>query len=195
MSARALHSILTTDPMQIHEFHAVQDGRWERLHVRCRRADTFEQWCELEDARVSIVPRNSVREGDVSAWAGCLWARLETKKHADALSRFRRGPSLVIREGRSQRRWALWWLQQPLTVDVVARGNRALAFTLGCTQKFGSEPETAFLPCPGSTHTFGKRPVLVAVEFTALDRRYRPGDFRGVVRKPPEKNRDWQRAA
>lgn len=208
MSARDLESILTTDPEHMFEFHLTVNGKWQAMHLGGGsllrdggytmdfRGFGFEDMCNATDARVAIVPRNSPRAGDVSAYAGCLWARLETKKHAEALSRFRRGPSMVIREGRTQRRWALWWLQDPLRLDVVARGNRALAFTLGCVQKYGAEPETLFLPCPGSLMTLGRpKPLEVAVEFTAPDRRYRPGDFRGVVRKPPEKSTEWRRAA
>lgn len=193
MSTRALHAILTTDPRLLHEFQDSVDG-WGRSHVRGSRADAFEVCCSQDDARVSIVPRNSHREGDVSAHAGCLWARLETKAHADALSRFRRGPTLVVREGKSPRRWALWWLAQPLTLDVVARGNRAIAFTLGTVQKYGSEPETAFLPCPGSMMKLGRKtPMPVAVEYADSRRRYRPGDFRGVVKKPPEVSTSWRK--
>lgn len=194
--SEALAAVLTTNPRLPFEFHCRQDGEWVTIWNRPDNGRRFKRCMEQEDARVGLVPRNSMA-GDPSAWAGCLWARLETKAHADQLSRFRRGPSLVVREGRSQKRWALWALKEPLRLDLVARGNRAIAYTLGTVQKYGAEPETAFMPCPGSMMVLGKKtPMPVAVEYMALDRRYLPRDFAGVVRKPPEPNQDWkQRAA
>lgn len=97
---------------------------------------------------ISAVPR--IHDGDSLSldFASVLWARLEAGKPADVLRRFPVSPTLVLREGRTVRRTALWALSRPLDYDWTVRANRRIAHRLGTRKKDG-EPG-AFIPVPGS---------------------------------------------
>lgn len=144
-----------------------------------------------QDCSVGAVPRRQPEEGYMGgAWV--LWARLETGKHAEALARLRTGPTLVLREGKSPRRVALWALAEPLNMVWLERANRRIAHQLGTKKKFAAA-EFALHPA-GTTLSLGAKPAPVWAEHMDPGALYRAREVVGALRDAPEPI-DWRRAA
>jgi hypothetical protein len=122
MTPGALWALLWGDGGQYHEVKVGSATCWVPTHKR--RA--FVELMLEPDVRVSFVPRTE-RDAFAVAQTHVLWARLERPASADLLSRLPVGPTLVIREGRSSRRTALWALSRPVSGDWIARGNERLS--------------------------------------------------------------------
>ena len=188
--AKMLWSMLLGDEPGYLEFRFRYAGQWEGPHYI--RADLMKPCLRLmstEHCSVGAIPRRKPEPGYL-ARANVLWARLETGKHAEALARFRPAPTMVLREGKSPRRVALWALAEGLTLDWAERANKRIAHQLGTKKKWG-EAERDLHP-PGTTLVLGTKPVPVWAEH--LD----PGALfiaRGVVghlRDAPDANA-WKR--
>ncbi len=96
--------------------------------------------------------------------ATAFWVRVEGSEQNRWLERLRPEPTLVLREGSSSRRWALWALEHPVRWVGVNRGNRRIAHRVGAPKKW-SEPERLWLPAPGACLRRDlARPVPVVVE-------------------------------
>lgn len=96
--------------------------------------------------------------------ATVLWAVVEGKAQAAALERFKPVPSLVLREGGSSRRTAVWMLNRAVPHEAVVRANRRIAHRLGAAKKH-ADPDELRLPAPGTCLRVGRsRPVPVVVE-------------------------------
>lgn len=121
MTPGALWALLWGERGQYHEFKIGPATCWIPTHKR----DAFAELMLEPDARVSFVPRTD-RDPFSLAQTHVLWARLERPASADLLSRLPVGPTLVIREGRSSRRTALWGLSRPVSGDFITRGNERL---------------------------------------------------------------------
>lgn len=138
------------------------------IDVLCKRGglklftDTVLMKAEDRDVAISVGLR--CREGFGSCdSARTLWARVEGKKEAEALMRFRPRPTIVLREGSTSRLVALWTLRNPLSYEWLVRANRRIAHKLFASKRW-VEPEFAF-PVPGSCLRAGRsRPVPVRVE-------------------------------
>lgn len=96
--------------------------------------------------------------------ATAFWVRVEGTVQNRWLASFRPEPTIVLREGSSSRRWALWALEHPVRWVGVDRGNRRLAHRMRAPKKW-AEPERLWLPAPGCCLRKDRaRPVPVVVE-------------------------------
>jgi hypothetical protein len=135
------------------------------------------------EVEVSAVPRPERGHGSAGL-AHCLWARTEGAKQLRFLERFKPRPTLVLEEGDSTRRVALWAVNQALPYDWVVRGNKRLAHALRAPKKW-AEPEFMFNP-PGSCLRDGRsRPVLIRVA-ERNDEIYTPKDVVGRLKDAPD---------
>lgn len=146
--------------------------------------DRFEFYAGLDDVSLSLVPRRAEQEEGALSSAGAMWVRLDSAKQSQALERFRPVPSLVLREGNTVRRWALWFVSPHPNVMQLERGNRRLAHALGAKKKFAGA-EQLFHP-PGVTLKWGRdrRPLVVTIEFESGNV-YTPGHVAGHLRDAP----------
>jgi hypothetical protein len=135
------------------------------------------------DVQVSPAPRTAQ---DPYALAPCwvLWARLERPACADRLARLPVGPTLVMREGRSSRRIALWALSRPLSDAWVTRGNERL--THACQGRRSTADASALIASP-----FTGSPTYVEY---AADRISSARQIVGGLRDAPDKDA-WRQAA
>lgn len=124
--------------------------------------------------------------------ARCLWARVEGKKDAQALLKFRPVPSMVLREGSTSRLVALWELERPLNYEWVLRANKRIAHKLFAPKKW-TDLEFVF-PAPGSCLRADRaRPVPVRVESWS-GRVYTPRAIVGGLKEAPDPAA-WREAA
>lgn len=98
--------------------------------------------------RISVVPRTRPDGPVLYGASHVLWAALASGAHERALTRFRPAPSLVVREGDTLRRVAVWWLSDPVTLGPQEDGCRRIAHALGTAKKY-ADPGF-MLPVPGS---------------------------------------------
>lgn len=136
---------------------------------------------------LSAVPRLNVNDSLSVGHASVLWARLDSGRSCELLQRFEPEPTLVLRDGGTLRRTALWALSRPLNYDWTLRANRRIAHRLGSKKKLG-EPSFMF-PAPGSLVN-GKR---VFVEH-ASEGFYEPAQVVGQLPDAPDQDA-WRRAA
>lgn len=148
--------------------------------------------CEDRDVLLAAGSRRQRGHGTCRG-ARVLWARVEGKKEAAALERFRPRPTLVVREGSTSRMVALWSLRRPLSYDWLVRANRRIAHKLFGPKKWA---EAEFmLPCPGSCLRTGRaRPVPVHVESFDPAAIYVPREVVGGLKDAPDPNA-WREAA
>lgn len=142
---------------------------------------------DLEVCAVPTLDPNWRFHGDSSV----LWARVESKASAARLARFDPAPTLVLREGSSARRVALWALCAPLGRGWTERANRRIAHALGGPKKWCGESFS--FPVPGTVLRVGRsRPVPVVVE-SRCDGLYRPREVVGGLREAPDPEawREW----
>jgi hypothetical protein len=124
--------------------------------------------------------------------AGVLWARVEGKRQALELLRFRPSPTIVLREGSTSRRTALWALRQPLSGEWLDRANRRVAHKLFAAKKWGV-PEFEF-HAPGSCLRVGRaRPVPVRTEWFDPTALFMAREVVGQLREAPNPNA-WRQA-
>lgn len=116
--------------------------------------------------------------------ATLFWARVEGTEQNRWLERFRPEPTMVLREGSSSRRWALWALDHPVRWVGIDRGNRRIAHRLRAP-KTRAEPERLWLPAPGTCLRRDiTRPVPIRVErLEAVS--YPPLQVVGRLKDPP----------
>lgn len=152
----------------------------------------FVDWLERmsvdREVRVSVGAR-AERGCEFGDWSRVLWARVESKKDAAELARFRPAPTLLLREGSTHRMVALWSLWRPLPHEWIVRANRRIAHRLGAPKKW-ADPQFSF-PVPGSCLRVDRqRPVPVHVErFEPVV--FRPREVVGALREAPNP-RAWR---
>jgi hypothetical protein len=178
--ARGFHVIEWRDPREGLQQHWVDVGD-RRRYVDLIDFLSREMAVELE---VSAVPRPERGHGTAGG-AHCLWVRTEGRKQLQRLERFRPRPTLVLEEGDSTRRIALWaLLGDGLNFERVVRANKRLAHALGAPKKHAA-PEFMFNP-PGSTLREKRaRPVLIRVA-ERTDELYTLGQAVGRLRDAPD---------
>lgn len=182
---------------KFHRFSFMRDGRavavWLPVHERFARR-SFERLCTEDDCLVSTVPRLDNRHG----WPGrtcVLWAQLDNGRQAKALEAFRPEPTMVLREGTSVRRVALWalWGDKPLDDDWGIRANKRIAHKLG-TKKKHAEFTFTFRP-PGTVLRKGReKPLLVSVEHRS-EAIYSAREVVGALQEAPAPSTAWRDAA
>lgn len=173
---------LGDDPGLHYDFEFDQRDEWVRAVVSAGQD---------RDVRLAAALRSRRGMGTCSL-SRVLWARVEGKKEAAALARFRPCPTLVLREGSTSRMVALWELRQALRYEWVLRGNKRISHALFAPKKW-SDLEFTF-PAPGSCLRAGRaRPVPVHVEFFDPAAMFRPRDIVGGLKEAPDPNA-WREA-
>lgn len=187
MTGDRFWSLLWGQPGQLHEVHVGRDCVW--VPVEQRR--TLMRYIDVDDASISAVPRANA--SDLSwAQAWVLWARLETPEGAARLAKMRVAPTLVIREGGSSRRTALWALSRPLEGDWIVKATERLAHAL--KGRRSAAAPAALIPFPLTRLTVGRaRPSQCFVEYES-ESRATAREIVGGLRDAPELY-DWRRAA
>jgi hypothetical protein len=183
----SLWAVLWGAPGQLHEVRVGPARCW--VPVEQRRA--FVRLLGEDDVFVSPVPR---AHPDDLSWAQThvLWARLETPECAALLGRMRVGPTLVIREGQSSRRTALWALSAPLEGPWIIRATERLAHVLKGRRATASP--TSVIPSPFTRITVGRaRPSSCFIEYES-ETFATAREIVGGLRDAPERH-DWRQAA
>lgn len=141
-----------------------------------------------EDRDVLLSAGSRRRRGfGTCASASVLWCRVEGKSQERELLRFRPSPTLVVREGSTSRRVALWALRRPLEFDWLDRANRRIAHRLWAPKKW-SAAEFQF-PAPGSCLRVGRsRPVPIVAEWFDPVALFSPRQVVGALREAPSPN-------
>lgn len=119
-------------------------GELADIYVPHDQPNRFRRLLDAEEAQVALVPRRG--RSSLLAKGSVLWARIDSAKACTGLERFRFPPTLVVREGRSIRRWALWALARPLDPYDIEQLNRRIASRLGATQKHGETDRMVWMP-------------------------------------------------
>jgi hypothetical protein len=145
-----------------------------------------------EDVEVSAVPR-FVRGMSGHREASCLWVRVEGGAGLERLSRCGEwrssppAPTLVLREGTTQRATALWLLRCPMQSAFAFRANRRIAYHLGVPAGVKCDPDYSMVRVPGTQIREGRRrgglPVRVA---HVLWQDYRGEDVVGHLKDAPD---------
>lgn len=149
---------------------------------------------ETEFARectLSVAPRCAKDRSWPCMDPAALWARVEGKRSAALLARFRPGPTLVLQEGSTARYVALWASDRPIPWEAAERGNRRIAYALRTVQKFGAPMEARIHP-PGTALREGRsRAVPIVVAHHHPDALYKPAEIAAHLRVPPPP-KDWR---
>lgn len=128
MTPREISYLLWQDDC-MHELIVRHDGRPVRIWIPCESYRAFERMLGAEDAQISVVPRTEAKSW-ATGQAPVVWAALQTGNAVKALERFRPAPTLVLRAGRTQLRWALWALSKPLWGAFIEQATERLSYAL-----------------------------------------------------------------
>jgi len=145
-----------------HELQVRYSEGTARIWMPCDRWRPLARMLKADDCYVSAVPRVD-RNALGYDKAHILWVRLDRPDCADRLARLPVGPTLVVREGRSSRRYALWALSRPLSGDWIGQANARLSHACKGRRSAGNAP--ALILSPFTRITTGKRDVNVYVEY------------------------------
>lgn len=126
--------------------------------------------------------------------AACLWVHADNGKRVAALERFRFTPSFLIRLGPANV-WGVWAIDRDLSYEQAERGNRKLAYCLGCVMARGGLDTV--VPVPGSILRAGRTRGLLVKEDEGASRVIYGRDFFLAIRrmKEPPKPDAWRDAA
>jgi hypothetical protein len=141
----------------------------------------------------TFVGMSPVRVGKAVGLLPChvLWAVVANGDGVRKLERFRPRPTLVLAEGDTFRRTAVWALARPLTWDWTVRGNRRLAHWFGGPKRF-AQPDH-MMRAPASYVRHGRVvPVPITVIEQNDDALYLPADVVRHLRDAPEPDA-WRR--
>jgi hypothetical protein len=187
MDPSSFWAMLWGDAAQYHQLQIEHDTVW----LPCSNRRAFTRLIVAGDCMVSVVPRTTRHPLDLGqAWV--LWTRLERPGCAEKLSRLAVAPTLVLREGRSSRRTALWALSAPLWGEWITRATERLSYALGGRR--GAADASALIPSPFTRQTFGRRtPARVYQEFES-DSRATAREIVGGLRDAPDPDA-WREAA
>lgn len=159
MSPDGLWAVLWGEPGELHKLHVGTAEVW----IPCPNRRAFTRLLRSDDCFVSLVPRTA-RDDYALGHAHVLWCRVETPDSCQRLQRFRAGPTLVVREGASSRRTALWWLSEPLYGDWITRATERLTYALKGRRR--AADISALMPSPWTRLTYGrKRPSPTFIEY------------------------------
>lgn len=187
LGPESLWAILWGDRGQYHEVRVAGATCW----IPCVQQRALARILRADDCMVSVVPRTE-RDPYALAPAWVLWARLEAPECAARLARLAAGPTLVLREGASSRRVALWALSKPLQGDWITRATERLAHHLKGRRR--AADASALIPSPFTRITVGRsKPSKVYVEYSA-DQIWTAREVVGNLRDAPATD-GWRQSA
>lgn len=146
----------------LHEIQCSYSEGTARLWMSCDRRRPFTRILGADDCFVSAVPRTE-RDSFSLGPAHVLWARLDRPEAGERLAQVPLAPTLVLREGRSSRRYAFWALSRPLSGDWVTKANARLSHA--CKGRRGAGDASQLVLSPFTRLTSATRPVAVAIEY------------------------------
>lgn len=118
---------------------------------------------------------------------GAFWCMVSGSEQNAFLARFRPHPTLVMREGSSSRRTAVWALHgRPdlLSYEQIVKGNKRIAHALRAPKK-NADPDRARFVVPGTALREDRsRPVPIVVEHLSVEE-FRPRQVVGSLKDPP----------
>lgn len=171
---------------------------WHELdhpHAADRLAHTAERRDRLYSEEIRISMPRARRGLRLTAQTALCWVVTDSKDAAGRLERFGHPPTLVLREGATVRKTALWLLNRPVDRERVIRANRRLAYALRCPTVKHSDPDSMTLPLPGTFLRNGRtRPVPVVVE-ALRPVNYTMAQLVGRLKDPPTADAWKERAA
>lgn len=169
-----------------HELRVEHAGRLATLWIPCVQQRAVVRML-TGPCEISLVPRFERHELSFHH-AHLLWCRLQTGDATRRLERFQPGPTLVIREGMTVRRWALWALSVPLRGPWIERATERLSYALHGLRR-AANPST-LIPTPFAASDEPRRPWI---EYeTSVS--YTPRDVVGQLRDAPDPQA-WKNAA
>ena len=118
----------------------------------------------LNDGALSFVPRME-EDSYFTVPSSCLWVRVETRHAAKLLAEFQPQPTLILRDGDTVKRTALWWLDQPLSALWALRANERLSQALKGIRKCGAQDE---LLVPPEARTGAQTVVLESLRLASF---------------------------
>ena len=183
MEAKHFWSLLIGEDGHVFQVQFSADGERSNTWVPCAQAPAMLErlLCqEGYDTTVSPVARSNKHEDDWGpSW--CAWCHCTTKESVRLLDAFPPAPTLVIREGDTIKRWALWALSRPLVGEWILKANERLSYRLKGLRRDASP--TVLIPSPynGGNH-------VAAYTDGAY---YHPKAVVGGLRDAPE--RKWRR--
>lgn len=153
---RAFHIAEWEDDERRHvRWIPVHELGWLRWLQRSSCADRF-------DLTLGAVPYAEQGSRLMHGLGSCFWVRTESGESVRRLERFKPRPTLILREGSTNRMVAFWALERGLYAEDIERGNRRLSYALQTAAKH-CEPAFRFHP-PGTVIRAGRaRPVVVHV--------------------------------
>lgn len=181
MNSASLWAMLSGDRPGFHELRFEDESRWivtadRRRFIRSLDAPTLtRRW-------VSVCPRIDLTP-DFASEAACLWARVEGTASSTALLAFKPHPTLLLRDGQTTRRTALWALEKPLKPDWAEKAVLRLQHRFAGPKKAVADPTFVFEP-PGPR---------VSVESFDPDALYSAREVVGGLRDGPPAF-DWRAA-
>lgn len=114
------------------------------------------------DLTLGAVPYAERGSRLMHASGAALFVRTETGDSARRLAKFKQRPTLVLREGRTNKHVAFWALASGLYAEDIERANRRLSYALN-TKAMHTTPDFRFHP-PGAVIREGRsRPLMVSV--------------------------------
>lgn len=146
----------------LHEIQCSYSEGTARIWMPCDRRRPFARILRADDCYVSAVPRES-RDSFSIGDAHVLWARLDRPEAGERLGKVPLAPTLVLREGRSSRRYALWALSRPLSGEWIDRANARLSHA--CRGRRGAGEATQLVLSPFTRITTAARPVPIEIEY------------------------------
>lgn len=170
MSPDRLIPLMLTGERGFHMAEWIPEGedagvsRWipttETRHLSWLMRSSVAKRCDLSFSAVPFLHDGSRL---MHAHGAALWVRTESGESAKRLASFKPEPTLVIREGATNRMVAFWALGGALAPDDIERANRRLSYALLTAAKW-CKPGFMFHP-PGVILRHGRaRPVPVVVE-------------------------------
>lgn len=130
-----------------HELQVRHQTKPVQIWIPCERHRAFARMLDADACRISVVPRTE-RKSWATGGSSALWVVLQSGAATRLLERFRPAPTLVIRAGRTQQRWALWALSRPLWGSYIEQAGERLSYALHGLRR-AAQPET-LIPSPFS---------------------------------------------
>jgi hypothetical protein len=171
----------------LHEIRRSFEERPIVLWIPCESYLAVEHQLSAPDGQISVVPRQDKGKSWSTGRAPVAWAVLQTSAARQALERFRPAPTVVLRAGRTQLRWALWALAAPLWGSYIEQATERLAYALHGLRRAASS-ET-LIPCPWSV--LDGRQIVVEFEQPEI---YTAKQVVGHLRDAPPLH-NWRRQA
>lgn len=172
MSPETFWLLLWGRDSDLHEVKLPEATCW----IPCPDQRALVRLLDVPGCEVSLVPRN---KPDPWGWyaSHLLWCHLRTGEAQRQLEAFRPAPTIVLREGRTLHRWALWSLSRPLCGSWVERATARLSYRLRGLRRAGMGDTLIPSPFTGQTWT----------EYETTDV-YSPRQIVGHLREAPDPN-------